>query len=414
LSGEKLKNFDTYTVSVPIEAPIRHAVGVHPGWFTMTVVRIETTSGFVGWGETGGGGFSVRELLKSLGSRMIGEDLFNLQKIQWKYASPITATYYNQLIPQMWFPIETALLDAQGQALGLPLHSLIGGKVQDSIRVSAYFFPRYVGENGGGGETQPEETLKLLTAWKRKYGFNVFKLKGGVFPPRHDVDTLKLLNNELPDAKFRIDPNGVWSLPEAIQVADDLWNAHVRMEYLEDPVWALGEMARLRDFVSWPLATNTSVTRFDDMVGAHALKAVDIVLGDPHWWWGMRGYQQLGKVCQVLGLTVGMHSPGELGIGLAAMVHTAASTPQLGVAIDTHYMHLLDDIVDGGVKIEGGTIRVPDGPGLGVRVSEDKVDKYQKLYQEKKDYIYSADPERPDWFPSIPQHSYAKCDCHAD
>ena len=186
----------------------------------------------------------------------------------------------------------------------------------------------------------------------------------------------------------------------------------MRIEYLEDPVWELGNMARLRNFTKIPLATNTSITRFEDIVAAHEMQAVDIILGDPHWWWGVRGYQQLGRVCSTLGFTLGMHSPGELGIGLTAMVHAAASTPQLATAIDTHYMHLIDDIVKEKIEIKGGSLLVPDKPGLGVEVDYSKVDKYQFLYQELKDYSYVNDPNRVAWFPKIPETSYAACPCH--
>lgn len=409
--NELIKSFETYTVAVPIEAPLRHSNGVHPGWFTMTLVKIISSSGVEGWGEIGGGGFSLRPFLDSICRNIVGENIFDLQKIQWKYVSPIAATYYNQLLPQIWFALETALLDLQGKVLGVPLHFLLGGKVKDAVEVSGYIFPRY--ERGGyGGETTPEEISKLARRWREKYGFRIFKLKGGVFHPSHDIDVLKVLNDDLPQSFFRIDPNGAWSITDAAHVARSVELHNMRIEYLEDPVWELGNMARLRNFTKIPLATNTSITRFEDIVAAHEMQAVDIILGDPHWWWGVRGYQQLGRVCSTLGFTLGMHSPGELGIGLTAMVHAAASTPQLATAIDTHYMHLIDDIVKEKIEIKGGSIPVPDKPGLGVEVDYSKVDKYQFLYQELKDYSYVNDPNRVAWFPKIPETSYAACPCH--
>ncbi|MEM2011597.1 MAG: enolase C-terminal domain-like protein [Nitrososphaerota archaeon] len=411
MRNDTIKSIEVYTVAVPIEAPLRHSNGVHPGWFTMTLIKITSSSGAEGWGEVGGGGFSVKNFLESIGKNLIGESIFNVQRIQWKYVSPITATYYNQLLPQIWFPIETALLDLQGKALGIPIHSLLGGKIRDEIEASAYIFPRYT-RDGRGGETTPEEILKLAKKWKEKYGFKIYKLKAGVFKPIHDLDVLKLLNDELPTALFRVDPNGAWNIMDAAHVGSQLERFGVRMEYLEDPVWDMGNMARLRDFVKIPLATNTCVTRFEDLIAAHSLKAVDVILGDPHWWWGLRGYQQLGRVCGALGLTLGMHSPGELGIGLTAMVHAAASTPQLATAIDTHYMHLLDDVIKSRVEIINGRIKVPDDPGLGVEIDYNKIEKYQALYYEVKEYSYAADPARPEWYPIIPETSYAPCPCH--
>ena len=141
-------------------------------------------------------------------------------------------------------------------------------------------------------------------------------------------------------------------------------------------MWDLGALAKMRSHTSIPLATNTSITGFEDILAAQKLNAVDIILGDPHWWWGARGFQQLGKVCQTNGFGLGMHSPGELGVGLTAMVHAAAATVQLGTAIDTHYCHLVDDVIKGRVKIENGRIRIPDNAGLGVEVDYEKVQEY--------------------------------------
>ena len=97
MKSEKISDFESYTVSVPIEAPIRHSNGVHPGWFTMTLVKIQTSSGYEAWGEVGGGGFSLQSFLRSNRYKNYWRGYLQHQRIQWKYTSPITATYYNQL-----------------------------------------------------------------------------------------------------------------------------------------------------------------------------------------------------------------------------------------------------------------------------------------------------------------------------
>ena len=99
-----------------------------------------------------------------------------------------------------------------------------------------------------------------------------------------------------------------------------------------------------------------------------------------------------------------MHSGAEFGIELAAMLHTASTIPQMNMPGDAHYHYLLDDIIEGGLmKYEDGSIKVPEGPGLGVSLDEDKMKFYEKYYEKHGDYYarFHQDPYRPDWYPIV-------------
>ncbi|QXJ27610.1 hypothetical protein J5U23_00477 [Saccharolobus shibatae B12] len=395
----RIKDIKVRSIAVPIRGKLLRVAGEHPGRNVFTLVEIITDEGVTGYGETGGGGFSLAPLIEKLKDQLIGEDAFNIRKLKWKVASPITATYYNQLLPQIWFPIETALLDIKGKALGVSISNLLGGLLKDSIEVSAYIFP-----------TEDTETVEdLVTNAEmivRRYGFTSIKLKAGVFKPEHEIDVVKALAEKFPQAVFRIDPNGGWNLSQAINVAKSLNG--IRIEYFEDPVWTMEGLRAFKQATGYTVATNTVATRFEDVPNVFLRNAVDVILGDPHWWYGIYGYLELSATLWSLGLELGMHSPSETGIALAAMLHSAAVTQNLGYAIDTHYIYLEDDIIKRPFNIENGRVKVPTEPGLGVEIAESKVEKYENFYRETGDYPYQGQKD----IVTIPKLKFRNCKCH--
>ncbi len=179
-------------------------------------------------------------------------------------------------------------------------------------------------------------------------------------------------------------------------------------DYLEDPTWGLHGMRQVRAAVRVPLATNTVVVNFEQLATNVRDPAVDVVLLDTTFWGGIRACVKAAGVCETFQLGIAVHSSGELGIQLATMLHLGAVLPNLTFAADAHYHHLTDDIVTGGpFSYVDGRIRVPDGPGLGVTLDRDRLARYAELYRELGDYPYDRDPGRPDWFPLVPNQSWA-------
>ncbi|AOL16527.1 mandelate racemase [Sulfolobus sp. A20] len=398
----KITKVEAKSISLPLKRRLLRVAGEHPGTTVFTLVKISTDEGIVGYGETGGGGYSLVPLIDKLKDLLIGEDPFNIRRLRYKVAAPITTTYYNQLLPQIWFPIETALLDIKGKALGLPLHDLLGGKVRDEVETSGYIFatPETI---------SVDDLVKMVKNIVKEYGFRVIKLKAGVFKPEHEIDAIKTMATEIPKVKFRVDPNGGWNLSEALSVSRSLEGANI--EYFEDPVWTCEGLRAFKEASKFPVATNTVATRFEDIQNVYTKRCVDIVLGDPHWWFGVYGYLELSATLWALGLELGMHSPSETGISLSAMVQVASSTFNLSYAIDTHYIHLAGDIIKRPLKIENGKIKVPNDPGLGIEVDENKVDRFETLYKESGEYVYHLSKDSKS-IPTIPKTDFMKCDCH--
>jgi glucarate dehydratase len=312
----KIVDIRPRTVLVPIEAPLRHSTGVHPGRFIRTILEVITDDGIIGLGEVGGGDQSAA--LLRLKPRVIGEDPFHLERLHQKTLRQI----YYLSNPRLYAAIEIACLDIQGKATGRPVSDLIGGRLRDRVPFCGYLFYRYP-EGNRGGETTPEEMTRWTKELVRQYGFKSAKLKCGSLPPDHDVEVLRALRAEFGERfGLRIDPNGYWSRGAAMKAAADL--EEVRPEYLEDPTWGLEGMARVREKTTIPLATNMCVTNFEHVAAAVAMKSVDVILSDIYYWEGIRGVMHLSTLCDCFRWGLSMHSGSELGVTLAAMLLSAA------------------------------------------------------------------------------------------
>ncbi len=236
-------------------------------------------------------------------------------------------------------------------------------------------------------------------------------MKGGVFDPVYELKCYRAVAEELGSGPmegdcFRFDPNAAWSTEQAIWFGQQIED--INNDYLEDPVYGLHGMRRTREKVRMPLATNTVVVNFEQLAANVLDTAVDVILLDTTFWGGIRQCVKAAGVCETFQLGVAVHSSGELGIQLATMLHLGAVIPNLSYAADAHYHHLTDDIIEGGLmKYEGGKIKVPSGPGLGVTLDREKLAEYAELYKRLGGYPYDQDPLRPGWTPTVPNDRWA-------
>ncbi|MGP4026942.1 enolase C-terminal domain-like protein [Actinomadura sp. 3N407] len=400
----KITGIRATTVTVPLEAPLLHSNGAHWGRFVRTIVEVEADNGLVGLGEMGGGGQSAEAAFQALVPHLEGHDPFELETLRFKIANPTASLYNNRT--QILAAIEFACLDLVGQYLGVPVHDLLGGRIRDSVPFASYLFYRYPGAGGSPEVRTPDQLVEHARALKDRHGFGVHKLKGGVFPPGHELECYKALADAFPGDRFRYDPNSVLSLEEGLRFGkaiEDLDN-----DYLEDPVLGLEGLRLVRERVNVPLATNTVVVNFEQLAANVLRRSADVVLLDTTFWGGIRPCVKAAAVCETFQIGVAVHSSGELGIQLATMLHLGAVLPNLTYAADAHYHHLTDDVIEGGpMRYADGRIPVPSGPGLGVRLDRDKVAEYAELYRELGGYPYDRDPGRPGWYPLVPNDRWA-------
>lgn len=402
----KITDIKATTVTVPLEAPLRHANGCHWGRFVRTIVEVETDEGLIGLGEMGGGGESAEAVFRAMKSYLVGHDPARIEEMRFRIANPTASLYNNRT--QVLAALEFACLDLLGQKWNVPVCDLLGGRLQDKVPFASYLFFRYPNEKDGSGEVRTiEQLVTEARRLKREYGFTSHKLKGGVFAPEYELACYRAVAEELHGDRFRFDPNGVWSAETGIWFAQQIED--LRNDYLEDPVFGLHGMRRVREKARMPLATNTVVVNFEQLAANVLNTAVDVILLDTTFWGGIRQCVKAAGVCETFQLGVAVHSSGELGIQLATMLHLGAVIPNLSFAADAHYHHLVDDIIVGGkMSYVDGAIAVPSGPGLGVKLDRDKLAQYRELYRELGSYPYDQDPERPGWTPTIPNNRWAK------
>src|SRR6188472_4253402 len=400
----KIADVRATTVTVPLEAPLRHANGCHWGRFVRTIVEVETDTDLIGLGELGGGGESAVATVHAMKAYLLGRDPALLEDMRFLLANPTASLYNNRT--QVVAALEFACLDLLGQAWGVPVCDILGGRVRDHVTFASYLFYRFAAANGTGTVRTADQLVAHARALKAKYGFTTHKLKGGVFPPDYDLECYREVAAALPGDRVRFDPNAVWSTEQAIRFGraiEDLNN-----DYLEDPVFGLAGMRHARERLRVPLATNTVVVNFEQLAANVLDRAVDVILLDTTFWGGIRPCIKAAGVCETFQLGVAVHSSGELGIQLASMLHLGAVVPNLSFAADAHYHHLMDDIIEGGkLTYDAGSIAVPHQPGLGVRLDRNKLAQYADLYRELGNYAYDQDPARPGWAPLVPNDRWA-------
>jgi len=401
----RIRDIRATTVTVPLEAPLRHANGCHWGRFVRTIVEVEADNGLIGLGEMGGGGESAEAAFRAMKAYLVGHDPVNLEEMRFLIANPTASLYNNRT--QILAALEFACLDLLGQAWNAPVYDILGGRLRDRVKFASYCFFRYPNPRDGSGEVRTvEQVIAHARQAKERYGFTTHKVKAGVFHPDHELEIYRAVAAAFPGDSFRFDCNGVWSTEQAIRFSQGIEG--IKNDYLEDPVYGMNGMRRVRQMTRVPLATNTVVVNFEQLAANILAPAVDVILLDTTFWGGIRPCVKAATVCETFQFGAAVHSSGELGIQLASMLHLGAAIPNLSFAADAHYHHLTDDIIEGGLmKYKDGAIEVPTGPGLGVKLNRDKLREYSELYQRLGGYPYDRDPARPHWTPVLPNDRWA-------
>jgi glucarate dehydratase len=400
-----IRDIRATTVTVPLEAPLRHANGCHWGRFVRTIVEVEADNGLIGLGEMGGGGESAEAAFRAMKAYLVGHDPVNLEEMRFLIANPTASLYNNRT--QILAALEFACLDLLGQAWNVPVCDLLGGRLRDRVTFASYCFFRYPNPRDGSGEVRTiDQVLAHARQAKERHGFTTHKVKAGVFHPDFELEVYRAVAAEFPGDSFRFDCNGVWSTEQAIRFSQGIEG--IKNDYLEDPVYGMNGMRRVRQMTRVPLATNTVVVNFEQLAANILDPACDVILLDTTFWGGIRPCIKAATVCETFQVGVAVHSSGELGIQLATMLHLGAAIPNLSFAADAHYHHLTDDIIEGGLmKYRDGAIDVPRGPGLGVKLNREKLREYSELYQRLGGYPYDRDPARPNWTPVLPNDRWA-------
>ena len=384
--------------------------GAHGPFFTRNLVILTDSAGRTGVGEVPGGE-KIRSTLEAarglIEGGAIGDWNRLLNRLRERFAGLDQGGRGNQTFDlrvaiHAVTAVESALLDLLGQFLGVPVAALLGdGQQRDQVQVLGYLFYLgdrrktdlpYASEPDADNDWQRlrhEETLtpaamvRLAEAAQDRYGFQDFKLKGGVLSGAAEMEAIVALHERFPQARITLDPNGGWLLKDAIALCRD---RHRELAYAEDPCGAEGVfsgrevMAEFRRATGLRTATNMVATDWREMAHAIQLQSVDIPLADPHFW-TMQGSVRVAQACQTWGLTWGSHSNNHFDVSLAMFTHVAAAAPGQVTAIDTHWIWQEGQrLTREPLRIEGGHIQVPQRPGLGIDIDMAQVEAAHELY----------------------------------
>ncbi len=385
--------------------------GAHGPWFTRNIVILTDSAGNTGLGEVPGGE-KIRRTIEDARGFIIGKTLgdYNgiLNQMRTAFADRDSGgrglqTFDLRTTIHAVTAVESALLDLLGKFMRVPVAALLGeGMQRKAVEMLGYLF--YVGDRNKTdlnfrGEPDadnewfrlrneealtPQAIVRLCEAAHERYGFNDFKLKGGVLSADAEMEAIVAMHERFPTARITLDPNGAWSLEEAIRVCRD---KHGVLAYAEDPCGAENGfsgrevLAEFRRATGLPTATNMIATDWRQMAHSISLQSVDIPLADPHFW-TMQGSVRVAQLCQMFGLTWGSHSNNHFDISMAMFVHVGAAAPGKVTAIDTHWIWQDGQrLTKEPLKIEKGLVHIPEQPGLGIELDEGELEKAHQAYK---------------------------------
>ena len=386
--------------------------GAHGPYFTRNILILTDSAGRTGVGEVPGGE-KIRQTLEEAGALVVGQSIGQhlgiLQSMQQQFAGRDTGgrglqTFDLRTTIHAVTAVESALLDLLGQHLAVPVAALLGeGQQRNAVEMLGYLF--YVGDRRKTTLAYPSEPdadnswsrlrhevtltpeaiVRQAEAAQERYGFNDFKLKGGVLRGAEEIEAVMALHERFPDARVTLDPNGGWRLKDAIKLMRDMKNV---VAYAEDPCGAEDGfsgrevMAEFRRATGLPTATNMIATDWRQLTHALSLQSVDIPLADPHFW-TMAGSIRVAQICRDWGLTWGSHSNNHFDVSLAMFTHVGAAAPGRVTAMDTHWIWQDGQrLTKEPLLIQGGMVQVPKKPGLGIELDMAEVEKAHQLYKQ--------------------------------
>ncbi len=420
------------------DPPLRNAPGIHEPYVNRLIVELVGENGISGWGEQAYSS-ALQADLEAIAPHIVGlqshDHAAMMRVVEGHFADdaervdPILRNFRTDVrkpgmtIPRAFSPIEVAAFDLMGKTHGLRVVDLLGGPVRDRVNFSAYLFYKHAGGGGEGDDLRDDEygeamSPEQITGQARQmvdtHGFKSIKLKAGVLDPPEEIESIRQLRAEFgPGVPLRIDPNCAWGPNTSLQVARELKE---ELEYFEDPTATIYGMGALRkvllsEGIDMPLATNMCVTEFDQIQEGLKEEAVQVILGDHHYWGGLRATMELGRLCETFGIGMSMHSNTHFGISLMAMSHVAAATRALTFDVDTHYPWLdpKDEIVAGGkIAFSDGGLTLPDAPGLGIEIDRDALQRQHELfnsiaYRDRDDVGHMQRTFDPNWSEHLPR-----------
>ena len=352
----KIRALKSWTVHIPYAPPVGPYVGRGGGGGTLggtaLIVRVDSDDGLTGWGE------GTARLEPAAVSSLSGRRADDVE-------GALAALGASGVGPGPASGVEMALWDLLGRRAGLPLCSLLGGRLREEAEFTACM-----------GLKEPSESAATAREYVDRWGFTSLKTKAGDDPDL-DLRIAEAVVKEIDgEAELRPDANSGYGPERAFELMQKMKSVGVNR--FEDP--CAGEHAevlvRCRREAGMEILVNQGVTGPESAVPLLTSGAGDYLMPDTPAAGGVLPVQKVARVAEGFGVPCLMHCSHDLGLKTVAITHLAASTPNFSGPSDTCYHGLVDDVLAEPLVFRGGRIAVPDRPGLGVEVDEDKLERY--------------------------------------
>ncbi|WP_328890403.1 muconate/chloromuconate family cycloisomerase [Streptomyces sp. NBC_00316] len=372
MSTLRITKLRTTIVDLPTSRPhrfVNHEI-YHQSYL---LVEVHTDAGVIGIGEgvSPGGPWWSGESIEGqqqlievyLAPALVGMDCLALPLIR---SAMDRVSHGNEFAKAA---VEMALLDATGRVLGVPVHRLLGGAARTRIPVRWAL-------SGSGEQEVADEAIERLGQ-----GHPALKLKLGALPPDEDLKrAARLIAKIGTEHDYLVDPNGSWDYRTAVSCVQRLEAMGVSV--VEQPIDRrdVAGMASLVERTgSLRIMADESVCRAVDAMSAVTARSCDSVSVKIGKAGGLRAAVEVATIASHGGLRCYGGTAIETSIGTAAAAHVFASVPELDMGCELIGPLLLrDDLTVAPVRYENGRLVVPEGPGLGVDLDRDKVDKYRR------------------------------------
>ena len=350
------------------------------------LVRLTGDNGLLGWGEAPvikdwGGDYgryygetpgTTKYIIETyLAPAVAGAEAWNFAGLHHRMDAAIKGYPYAKA------SVEMAAYDLAGRSLGVPVHILLGGRLREAIPVTHSIGLLAI-------EEAVTECVQVVNE-----GILTVKIKVGVEPQR-DVEIVRQVREAVgPDVDLCVDANQGYSSPaEAIQTIKAM--EPYRLKYVEQPVEGLMRMAEVASGIDTPVMADESAWTAQDVLEIIERRAADIVSIYTTKPGGLYRAMEVAAVARAAGLPCNVNGSVETGVGNLANIQLAAAAPSVTlscvVPVSTPAeaqhgqlagIYYTDDVIKAPFELIDGSIKVPDGPGMGIEIDEDKIEHYR-------------------------------------
>ena len=378
----KIIDVKTHVLISPLAEPFAFSMG----WVTKRgtmIVEIITDEGIIGWGESLCHGLQPPEIAETIVQTalkpiIIGQDPFDVD-VLWERMYNLTRPFGQKgAVPNAISAVDIAIWDCLGRAIGKPVCKLLGGAYRNRITPYATGFYRVAGKK------YPESAVEEAKMHKAK-GFGAMKLKIG-FGIEEDIHYIRQVRKGIgPDIKLMLDANHAYNVSSARKILKAVENEDIL--WFEEPISPedIDGYRELKNLTNIYIAAGENEFTKIGFRDWMSKRAVDIIQPDICSAGGFTECRKISALAQAWHMTLIPHVWGS-GIGLAASLQFLATVPPSPLALnpvepmleyDQSSHPFRQELIFNAINMEEGIVKIPGGPGLGVEINREIIERYE-------------------------------------